>query len=352
MRLTRGESGLSRRQFLGVGVVAASALLIPRGLAHADENSSTIVRQRDLWAMGGWNRLSVEAESRAVAAIALEAMMAAIRSIDQTFSVFDPRTDLARANWSALSNVPVDSPLLLDAIAASLEVASATNGLFDPTVEPLMRRWGFRDDPSQKVTRPGEMRRDWDYRSVGCDRRNARLLRESTRIQLDPGGWAKGLAAQRAAVSALGVGAIRTTVNCGGDIYWADRASDAIHECAIRDPLRGRTDIALRVRHRFAAAATSGNVESFRHTVDGARIGHLMDPRTSQTAVTDLLSVTVFGDDGLAVDATASALYVMGEQDALSWLSLNPQYAAVLISHRWPANDAISVVGRLETSPT
>lgn len=302
--------------------------------------------------MGGWNRLSVEADSAATAAIALEAIIASIRSIDQTVSVFDPRTALARANWSASTSIPIDSPMLLDAIAASLEIASATNGLFDPTVEPLMRHWGFRDDPSQEVRRPKlPTQRDCDYRSIGCDRRDARLLRESTCIQLDPGGWAKGLAAQRAAVSALGVGAVRATVNCGGDIYWADRVSDAIRECAIRDPLRGRSELAVRVRHRFAAAATSGNVESFRHTVDGACIGHLMDPRTSHTAATDLQSVTVFGEDGLAADATASALFVMGSQDALKWLRMNPRYAAVLINHSWPAENAISVVGCLEVFP-
>jgi thiamine biosynthesis lipoprotein len=74
-----------------------------------------------------------------------------------------------------------------------------------------------------------------------------------------------------------------------------------------------------------------------------------MDPRTGEPANTDLLSVSVFGDDGLSVDAVSSALFVMGRQDSLEWLRRNPKYAAVMIDRRWPSDpNGLTVTGDLQ----
>lgn len=299
--------------------------------------------------MGGWNHLSVQAESDPAARTALDSMVTAIREIDRTFSVFDPLSALSQMNTTGALSIPVDSPLLLDAIDASLEHARAFAGVFDPTVEPLMRRWGFRDDPRVAYVPPRHPSiRDWDYRMIVCDRANARIVREAATITLDPGGWAKGLAAERATLAAVRTGAVSAQANCGGDIYWTDNGPGVKRECAIRDPLRGRTDCAVRVRHQFRTVATSANVETFRLTPSGEQIGHLMDPRTGEPAHTGLLSISVFGDDGLAVDAASSALFVMGKCEASRWLSANPQYAAVMIDNRWPKPEGLTVAGALE----
>jgi thiamine biosynthesis lipoprotein ApbE len=76
-----------------------------------------------------------------------------------------------------------------------------------------------------------------------------------------------------------------------------------------------------------------------------------MDPRIGAPAESDLLSVSVFGHDGLLVDAASSALFVMGKAEALRWLALNPAYGAILIDRTWPVSaDGITAVGALEMS--
>jgi len=74
-----------------------------------------------------------------------------------------------------------------------------------------------------------------------------------------------------------------------------------------------------------------------------------MDPKTGMPAQTDLLSITVFGQEGLAADAASSALFVMGSDSAREWLASNQDFAAVMIDSGWPdADESVTVIGELE----
>lgn len=302
--------------------------------------------------MGGWNRLLVEADSDAAADAALHAAIASIRKVDKDYSVFDHLSTLSRINSHHGCSVPIDDPYVLAAIDKSLTMAEQVGGAFDPTVESLMWKWGFRDGVMSAACndRPGQ--RAWDYQMVSCDAENSRLNRDSDQITMDSGGWAKGLAAELSAKAAIEAGASVAQVSCGGDIYRLASIGPDTWECAIRDPLGERTDIAVRVRHRYRTVATSGNSETYRVTSEGARIGHLMDPRTGGPAESDLVSVSVFGDDGLSVDAVSSALFVIGQAESSAWLQRNPGFGAVMFDRRWPSDPAgISVVGELQVLP-
>lgn len=79
-------------------------------------------------------------------------------------------------------------------------------------------------------------------------------------------------------------------------------------------------------------AVTSGGYQRYFEAEDGTVYRHILDPRTGRPADSDLLSVTIISDDGTAADAYSTALYVMGEQEAVSFWRAHGGFELILIT--------------------
>jgi FAD:protein FMN transferase len=79
---------------------------------------------------------------------------------------------------------------------------------------------------------------------------------------------------------------------------------------------RDRTRAVAAIRLKNASASTSGNSERGL-TVDGRRVGHILDPRTGEPAP-DFGSVTVVAPDGLTADVLSTAFFVLGPEEGLA----------------------------------
>jgi thiamine biosynthesis lipoprotein len=120
---------------------------------------------------------------------------------------------------------------------------------------------------------------------------------------LDPSGYVKGWAAERAADVLRAAGARNFTLNVGGDVICAgERAAHAPWRVGVRhpdDPAR----LLLTVSLHDGAVATSGLYERGLHVTD-ARTG---------MAPTAWRSITVLSRDLATADAIATAALAMGE---------------------------------------
>ena len=145
---------------------------------------------------------------------------------------------------------------------------------------------------------------------------------------LDPSGFVKGWAIERAANIIEAAGASNFCINAGGDVVL--RGTAAPHRAwrvGIRHPDqsdRQATTLELRGPH---AVATSATYE---------RGAHIIDPATRQPT-TGLASATVIGPDLGVADAYATAIFVMGPP-GLDWIEQQPGYDAYLITHEGRAH--------------
>jgi FAD:protein FMN transferase len=140
--------------------------------------------------------------------------------------------------------------------------------------------------------------------------------------QLDPSGFVKGWAVERAAELLAAAGSRDHLVNGGGDVQCAGgRAPGQGWRVGVADPFRaGR--LALVVAGRDFAVATSGVAE---------RGPHIIDPLAGRPA-TGLASLTVAGPSLTFADAYATAAFAMGGTRAREWTESLEGYEAFAIT--------------------
>ena len=124
-------------------------------------------------------------------------------------------------------------------------------------------------------------------------------------VRFDPGGVAKGLAADLAAAS-LPAG-VRYAIACGGDLaVGGERPWDV----AVRSA-RGEAEV-HRLRVRSGGVATSGIGARIWRRDDGVYAHHVLDPATGRPAWTGLVAVTAVAGSALEAEVLAKTALLSG----------------------------------------
>jgi len=233
---------------------------------------------------------------------ALDAAFDALALVDQRMSLW-AESELGALNDAGAGAV---SPETFAVVRHALEVARASGGAFDPTIEPLVRAaGGFGGTPrvlSESETRSLLARVGHDR--VRLDEATRRVHLDGTRLVLDA--LAKGDAADRALAAVRASGAASGLADLGGStlaVFGEPLTVD------LRDPSGAdRPWGAFRLAE--AALGTSGGDQ---------RPGHILDPRTGAPA-TAVLQASVVAETAREADALSTAIFVLGAEAGLELL--------------------------------
>lgn len=189
--------------------------------------------------------------------------------------------------------------------ATALAVAAESGGWFDPTVGPLVARWGF--GPIRGSERP-----DWRGLSAG----EGHLAKDEADLTLDLCGIAKGFALDRLVALLVAAGERDLLADLGGELAARGRhPSGRAWTVAVEEARQGLPEgAAALLRLDGAAVATSG-LAAQGYEIGGQRVGHIIDPRARAPQAGRLASVTVAAADATRADAWATALMAAGEID-------------------------------------
>ena len=289
-------------------------VILLAGLIAADAAAAEV--ERRLFAMGTELVVTVSADTRPAALAASERAVAAIAAVERRLSTWRPDSELTRLNAAPVGvPVPLSAPLAAD-LAEVQRLWRATGGAFDPAVGSLVRAWGLREGGRRPgAAELGEARRAGDFGRLALTGRSATRL--AAGLILEEGGFAKGVGLDAALEAARGPGVGRVVVDLGGQLAVVGGALE-LDLVAPRD----RSRRLARVRVASGSVATSGNGERGA-IVDGARVGHILDPRTGRPA-RDFGSLTVWAPAATEADALATGLYVLGPDAALEWAAAHP----------------------------
>lgn len=208
------------------------------------------------------------------------------------------------------------SPFLLPLIRQARTLATDSGDLFNPAIGALIEAWGFHADDRPERAPPSEnLIRTLVSRQpsmANIEITGDLLTSSNTFVQLDFGGFAKGVALDRAMSMLRDLGFSNAIVNAGGDLNIMGSAGDRPWRVGIRHPAN-RGLIASIDLHDNENLYTSGNYYRYLEH-EGVKYSHIIDPRNGMP-VRHIVSASVIHADGAVADAAATALSVAGPKD-------------------------------------
>jgi FAD:protein FMN transferase len=256
---------------------------------------------------------------------ALDASFAAIRAVERSMSLFDPKSEISRFNRAGFLGKP--SPLFVSVLQRSARAWKMTGGAFDPSVQPLWDMWSKSSvegrTPSSKSLASIQARIGFENVSVS----SSRIASARPGLELTLNGIAQGYAADLVSEVMRGHGIDCAFIDTGefggmGGLIARERS------IGIQDPRNPQTLIgSLSASRRFTA--TSGDYATAFTSDYSAH--HIFDPQTGFSPK-ELSAVTVLAPTGAMADALATAFMVMGRDKALKLAKEIDGVDALLIS--------------------
>ena len=219
-----------------------------------------------------------------------------------------------------------------DILQKALRYSDETDGRFDVTIAPLVLLWNITGDTPYV---PTQDEIDTLLPLVGSDHLhlsgNTAALDEGCSVDL--GGIGKGYASDLVRDIMTAHKVKSGTVSLGGNVYVRGvRPDGKLWTVAIQDP-ENPEGFAAYISLSDAFVVTSGGYQRHFTAPDGTEYQHILDPRTGAPAQSDLTSVSIItADSGTRADAYSTALYVMGEEEAIDFWRSRGDFDMILIT--------------------
>ncbi|KGE18984.1 FAD:protein FMN transferase [Paenibacillus wynnii] len=231
-------------------------------------------------------------------------------------------------NQAAGKEAVVVSDDTLDVVKQSLKYAEEMNGLFDPTIGPLVDLWnigsgGEKVPPQADIDKTKALT---NYKNVIIDEaaKTVKLTQEG--MVLDLGGIGKGYAADRVADYLKAEGLDSAMINLGGSsiIALGTKPDGAPWNIGLQDPDQSRGTQLGTIKVSDEVIDASGVYERF-FIQDEVRYHHILDPRTGFPSQNGLKSITIMSPNATDADALSTGVFLMGLEEGMKYLESLPE---------------------------
>lgn len=240
-----------------------------------------------------------------------------LNGIDRQMSPWRADSDITRFNRAGAGACAMP-PETVRVAAAALAIAAESGGHFDPSVGPLVARWGFGQIKGDEAP-------DWRGLSAGEDH----LAKTRAGLTFDLCGIAKGHALDRMAALLQDRGQADFLIDLGGEVL-----AGGLHpegrgwHVAVEDPRPEASGLVVLLRPGAMAVATSGS-RAQGYELDGQVRSHIIDPGTGAPVPDGPASVTVLAPTAMEADGWATALVAAGSRGHL--LAMEHDIAALFL---------------------
>jgi thiamine biosynthesis lipoprotein len=248
----------------------------------------------------------------------LSAAFGLLDECEQLWSRFIPSSDISRLNSAEGAPTIVD-PLTVRLIEEMRRGSHLTDGDFDPTLLPALVEAGYaRSVVNHELTTllPASARYPGSLAGIVVEGNTVTMPLGTT---LDSGGIGKGFAADLIGMFVLDAGAWGALIEAGGDVVAVGKAPDDIAwRIGIEDPYKPGSHVDI-VRLTSGAVVTSSQRKRRWKTPEGKR-HHLINPRTGDSASSDIQTVSVIAATGARAETFTKPGFLRDSVDYLAWL--------------------------------
>lgn len=265
-------------------------------------------------ALGSEVALTIIVKRESEAGPLFQALWSSITAFEKRFSRFLPDSELSQFNSQSGNKVKV-SPAFRKLLESARDYSLATDGLYNPFILPSLQKAGYIGS----WPNPGDYNQTLNYsirQVVGIEKL---IINKSSAIipansALDFGGIGKGYLLDQLAAYLERAGVKNYWLSLGGDIIssgfdyegqpWKIGVADAHNDEVAIETITNQTG------ERMALATSGTTIRK------GIGWHHIIDPHTSQSANTDILTVTVKAMSGVETDIYAKCLIILGSERA------------------------------------
>jgi FAD:protein FMN transferase len=304
---------MSRRFFLGasLGVGLAAGVSIP--IARAAQQW----QERVLHGFGTTLWLQASHAETAKLTTALDAVVRGIRDIESQMSLFDAQSELCRLNRVGYLANP--SEHLRAVLSLAKSVASASDGAFDPTIQPVWQLWNMAHKegrlPSTDELREKQKLVDWH--GIHIDTSEVRLERAGMQLSLN--GIAQGYAADYAKQVLLSHGIQNALINTGEWSMFGRSSANEKWSLALDGEAQLGAVLKELILPGDSIATSSDRQSTF---TDDRRFHHILDPKTA-VSPSEMATVCVIAPSCALADALTKVFFMkdleQGEIMARQW---------------------------------
>lgn len=326
-----------KRKVLTAAGICIGILILTEGSRYFVQNQKC---QKQLFAMDTYMEFTAYGKNSEKA---VDAAIEEVQKLDAMLSAENSKSEVYALNEQGNLQATDD---LAELILRGKEIYQETDGLFDDTIYPVMKLWGFPTgnyhvptaaEVQKKLALVDENKveiqtRDSDEKGRDS-KEKAKFVTLGADQQIDFGGIAKGYTGQKLVELFQEYGVSSALVSLGGNIQAIGTKPDGSSwKVGIRDPKGGQQDYIGVLSVENQAVITSGGYERYFEE-DGKTYIHIINPRTGYPADGDLLSVTIVSRDGTLADGMSTALYIMGYEKACQfWRQHREEFNVILVT--------------------
>ncbi len=240
-----------------------------------------------------------------------------VKGFESRMSINIYGSEVSRINSKAGVSAVKVSDDVYKVIKAGLYFSEISNGAFDISIGPLVSLWdinngGYRPKTDEIKSALSLV----DHKKVNASDNKIYLAEKG--MSIEPGGIAKGYAADAAAGYLDSIGVRSGLINFGGNVLAIGKKQNGSKwRIGIQNPDASRGSYIGIVAISDRSIVTSGKYERFFIGDDGQNYHHILDTQTGYPVENGIAQVSIIASGSMTADAMSTAVFLLGMKEGL-----------------------------------